>query len=434
MERRDKSQLGARRGLSTGHASTAAALIACLIGAGCGSSGREALPISGDSAVVTLIRTCSPESCNHYLNVLPELPEDGNLDRSQAIELGDAQGSVFNNAVYIFEYESQTVQRFALDEQGALQAGPRISFQGLGIVGVSGILNAWASPERAFLLDPISAQIVTWNPTEMLVVTATPIPGAFLSRDGLNAEFSWPNVVNGRVLFNVNWFNWDTNQGHPSLALLSFDANGDTPEPVLLEDERCAGASTVAPFGGADERLYAIGDGMGGVMTLSTAGDSGPCALRAVQGAAQFDPDYRLDLSAGVGVQAFGAGWPLPGGDALVAKVWTPAQAPQLPLTNLDEFFESTEFSWALVDLATGATRRIEDIPAGGWGNLTPLELDGVRYVQNYPPKDADDAYPEATLYAVQADGSATAVLRGGSSGDFEMLGRLQSVPRPPTE
>jgi hypothetical protein len=73
---------------------------------------------------------------------------------------------------------------------------------------------------------------------------------------------------------------------------------------------------------------------------------------------------------------------------------------------------------------------RVPDLPQGGWGNLTPLELDGVRYVQNYPPKSEDDAYPEAFLYEVREDGSSKLAMRGGSSGDFEMLGRIRRPNR----
>jgi hypothetical protein len=59
------------------------------------------------------------------------------------------------------------------------------------------------------------------------------------------------------------------------------------------------------------------------------------------------------------------------------------------------------------------------------------LVLDGVRYVQTYPPKAEGDAYPEAFLYEVHEDGKSKLALRGGSSGDFEMLGRIHR-PSPP--
>jgi hypothetical protein len=403
----------------------AATFIAAALPAGCGNQDGGGLPTTEtDSAVAVLTRACSPDSCSHYLSVLPELPASGVLDRSQSLEFGDAQGSIFNDAIYIFEFENQRVQRFALDEEGQLQRGPVLSFQGLGLTVVAGILNAWVGPERAFLLDPASGQIVTWDPTDMVVIATTPIPDEFLARAGRAADFTWPGVVGSRVFYNVNWYDWETHQSSGGLALLVFDATSDTPAPILVEDERCAANSTVAPFAGSAGHVYAAGDGMGGEMTVLTADGPEACALRTATGTLSFDGGYRLDLRATPDVLAFSVGWPLPGADAMVAKVWAPSSPPPLPLDEPDAYVDTNEFAWVIIDLATGEVRPVA-IPPGGWGNLTPLELDGVRYVQSYPPKADGDAYPEAFLYAIDRDGGATQVLRAGASSDFEMLGRI---------
>jgi hypothetical protein len=415
-----------------GKVATASVVLAALIHAGCaGGDGSSRSPrTEEESAIVVLTRACTPDSCSHYLNVLSELPEDGVLNRGEALEFGDAQGGVFNDAVYIFEFENQRVQRFALNAAGELERGPSLSFQGLGLTVVAGILNAWASPERAFLVDPVSGQIVTWNPSEMAVLGTTNIPESFLSRDGRAIDFTWPSVIGSRVYYNANWYDWDTHQSSAGTALLTFDATVDSPEPSLIEDERCSASSTVAPFAGAGGLVYAIGDGMGGEMTVLGSGEPAQCALRALGGAASFENDYRLDLGEAPDAVAFSVGWPLPGSSAMVAKVWSPAEPASLPLADSDRFFDSNEFSWVIIDTETGDVRPVAGIPQGGWGNLTPLELDGVRYVQNYPPKSRGDAYAEAFLYEVREDGSSTQVMRGGSSGDFEMLGRIHRPER----
>lgn len=425
-EQRESCQRSLDRGSRPKPFAVGCAALAALMGASCGESESVGPPrTEQDSAIVVLTRACTPDSCSHYLNLLSELPEDGVVDRSEALEFGDAQGSVFNNAVYVFGFENQRVQRFSLNEEGELEPGPRLSFQGLGLTIVAGILNAWASPERAFLVDPVSGQIVTWNPTEMSIATTTAIPDSFLSRDGRAVDFTWPNVIGSHVYYNANWYDWETHQSSAGTALLTFDATADTPEPALIEDERCAASSTVAPFSGSGDLAYAIGDGMGGEMTVLGPGEPNQCALRAISGGRTFESGYRLDISTAPDVVAFSVGWPLPGTSSMVAKVWTPERAPELPLEDPDRFFNTNEFSWVIVDMATGEMRPVAGIPEGGWGNLTPLELDGVRYVQTYPPKAESDAYPEAFLYAVHEDGSSTLALRGGSSGDFEMLGRL---------
>jgi hypothetical protein len=258
----------------------------------------------------------------------------------------------------------------------------------------------------------------------MEIVTTTPIPSEYLSRDGRAADFTWPSVIDSRVFYNAYWYDWESQQSSGGTALLTFDATATRPAPTLLEDDRCPATSTVAPFRDPQGRIHAVGDGMGGELKLVGARDE-QCVLRAIVGAGSFDADYRVDLDRPTQALAFSVGWSLPGISVLVAKVWSPAEATTLPLADLTPFFDTYEFSWILVDMTTGKTVPVQDIPQGGWGNLTPLELDGVRYVQNYPPKAADDTYPEATLYAVYEDGSAKAVLRAGASSDFEMIGRI---------
>jgi hypothetical protein len=402
-------------------------LLSVILTVACGEGEGPSGPLRTDeeSAIVVLTRACTPDSCNHYLNVLSSLPESGELDRSEALEFGDVQGSVFDNAVYLFEFENQRVRRFALNALGELEPGPTLSFLGLGLTGVWGILNAWASPTRAFLLDPVSGQIVTWNPSEMSILDTTEIPASFLARDGRAADFTWPSVIDSRVYYNANWYDWDNHESSSGTALLTFDATTDTPEPRLLEDERCAAASTVAPFAGGEGVVYAIGDGMAGEVAVLGSGEPAQCALRTLDADGSFESGYQLDLTETSDGLALSAAWSLPETSAMIAKVWTPSNVAALPLSDPDPFFESTEFSWVIMDMATAEVRPVSGIPLGGWGNQTPLELDGVRYVQNYPPKEADDAYPEAFLYEVHENGSSELVLRGGSSGDFEMLGRI---------
>lgn len=400
-------------------------LLALALGAGCSSSdGSEGAPaVEGESAIVVLTRACTPDSCSHYLNVLDELPADGVLDRSQALEFGDVQGSVHGNAVYLFDFAAQTVQRFALNSSAQLEAGLTLSFQGLGLDFVAGILNAWAAPNRAFLLDPGSAQLVTWDPLAMELVATTPIPSSFLERDGYRADFAWPAVIDGRVYYDTYWFDFEQQQGSARAGALSFDATSDQPELTLLEEERCGGSSSSAPFATPDGRVHIVGDGVGGLLQVLRGGAQSVCALREADSRTAFDPDYALDLLGGPSL-ALSAAWSLDGGSALLANVWQPSTPPALPLAEVDGYWSSTEFGWVLIDTASGQTQPVPGIPLAGSGNLTPLSLDGVRHVQIYPPGEAG-VDPEALLYAVHGDGSTEQVLRGGPAGDFEMIGRI---------
>lgn len=406
------------------------AAIAAVFVSGCssGSGDDGPLGVDGSSAIVVLTRACTPDSCSHYLSAIDELPADGVLDRSRALEFGNVQGSVHGDAVYIFDFDGQTVQRFRLNPSAVLEAGPILSFQGLGLGFVAGILNAWAAPDRAFLLDPGTGQLVTWNPIEMTIVAATPVPEEFLERDGFRADFAWPSVIGGRVYYDAYWFDFDSYAGSTRAGTLSFDASVDQPELTLLEDERCGGTSSSAPFADPEGRVHVVGDGVGGLYTLFGAAADGACSLRVGQAGNGFEPEYALQLLGGQAL-ALSAAWSLDGGAALLANVWMPSSPPELPLGPLDieTYWSSREFGWIIIDTATGETRPVNGIPLAGSGNLTPLALDGVRHVQMYPPAP-EGVDPEASLYAVLPDGSAELVLRGGPAGDFEMIGRI-AVP-----
>lgn len=193
----------------------------------------------------------------------------------------------------------------------------------------------------------------------------------------------------------------------------------------LLEEARCGGSSSSAPFATPDGRVHIVGDGVGGLFQVLQAGAPGACALRENISHTAFDAEYALDLLGGS--LALSAGWSLDGGAALLANVWQPSSPPALPLAAVDGYWSSSEFGWVLIDTDTGQARPVSGIPLAGSGNLTPLSLDGVRHVQIYPPGEEGVA-PEAILYAVHADGSTEQVLRGGPAGDFEMLGHI-AVP-----
>jgi len=313
-----------------------------------------------------------------------------------------------------------------MNASAELEPGPTLSFQGLGLGFVAGILNAWASPERAFLLDPGSAQIVTWNPSTMELVTTTPIPEAFLEREGKAADFTWPSVIDGRVYYDAYWFDFETYEGYAGAGTLRFDGAEDTPQLSLLEDERCGGSSSSAAFADPDGRVHVVGDGVGGLFTVLGASAEGACALRVDAATTSFEPDYALALS-GAGAPALSAAWSLDDGASLIANVWMPSDPPALPLSDPDAYWSSSEFGWVLIDTATGEMSPVEGLPLAGSGNLTPLSLDGVRHVQIYPPGE-EGVDPEAVLYSVAVDGSVAPVLRGGPAGDFEMIGRV-AVP-----
>jgi hypothetical protein len=97
-----------------------------------------------------LTRVCGPEDCEHHLNAFAELPLDGVIDRSRGVELGDVEGKVFGDAIFVFDAEASIVTRWTVGDDLEPRRGATMSF-------------------------------------------------------GMPAVFRWPQVIGGRAYFAASW-------------------------------------------------------------------------------------------------------------------------------------------------------------------------------------------------------------------------------------
>jgi hypothetical protein len=234
-------------------------------------------------------------------------------------------------------------------------------------------------------------------------------------------------VVGNRAFFDAYYYDYDNREFYPKVAVLSFDVREDEPEVEIIEDDRCGASTSTAPFADEEGNVYILGDWFAGLaqVGVSPAAPNPACLLRIKPDAREFDPDYYVDLLDVSGANAVHAGFHM-GGNKLLLNIWPesePAPTEEEITADPDVFWSGT-FEFTVLDLETGDATLVSDLEPAGAGNMTPLRLDGVNYVQAYERGD-DDSY-EAHLFEVKQDASAQKVLSAGLNGDFEMIGRLR--------
>lgn len=407
------------------------ALGAALAGCGDDEISEAASESRGDSAIAALTRVCGPDDCLHYLYAWSEFPADQKIDRSQGIESGNTQGTVFNDAAYIFDRDSKTITRWTLDASLKLRQGAVLSFVNTGVSDLCAICNVFSTPQLAYFVDSTAGVMVTWNPTSMELIATQNLPPSVLTRDGIPAAFGWPFVHGGRAYLAAGWINYDTLQTYPKAAIATFDATVERPELSIIEDDRCGVSSVLTPFADDEGNVYMAGDWLSGQQQIgsSTPAPNPACLLRIKPGASTFDPDYYVDLLAANDARAIVGAYGMSGGKLLV-NFW-PTSAPLPPPAELAAdpwaIFQSTVYRYAVLDLKTRTSTLVASIPPAGTMNNTPLVLDGKNYVQVYPKAQGGGEDSGSQLYEIDTDGSARVVLFAGANADFEMIGRLRA-------
>jgi hypothetical protein len=396
-----------------------AGLVACA-----GSPGDDGgAPGSSEHPLVVVSEVEGPEAALQYLHVLPDWPEEGELDYTSAVELGEfPYVRAFAGAVFVHRPEDSTLEKFVIDEQLHITSQAKISFAGEGVTGWSAEI-LWSSPTQGFLVDETSMQIVEFDPQSMVILTAHPLPAEGLLRGGLPLQLQQGVVSGERAYTAVNWRDWYTNEYHDAAALGSFDVSDPAAGLAVVEDDRCASSVALSPFVDEQGYVYLVGDGGLGFDVLASPNPpSGPqCVLRMAPGADTFDPAFFVDLQAVTGSPGFYTLHPMAERKVLV-NLWSTevdvaeVADPQDPswYWNYPPYFE-----YAIVDLEAGTSTPVPDLPRAAVQFSVTLRVDDLNYVQLYRQDGGAD------LFRVDLDGSVEQVLTAGPGTDVQYLGRL---------
>ncbi|MET0385579.1 MAG: DUF4374 domain-containing protein [Polyangiales bacterium] len=365
----------------------------------------------------------SPEAALQYLHVVADWPQDGELDYSQGIELGEfVNVHAEAGAVFVYQPEAGVVTKYEVNDALEISQGDRLSFMSEGIFGFDAE-PIWVSPELAFMLDEKSAQIARWNPRTMVIEDVESLEPSVLERNGLAVQFQQGIAAGKRLFTAVNWRDWETYKTEPGVTLGIFDQDTPSDAPTLLTDERCAPSIALNPFTDADGNVYVIGDGgLGFDLLASPMKTSLPqCVLRVRPGADVFDPDFFIDVREVTGSPAFYTAHPM-ADHKLLVNMWSPD-------VDVEEIADPKDpgwywayppyFEYAIIDLETGTSRKVEALERAAVQFSITLRVDDQNFVQLYRQDGG------SSLHRVDPDGTVTQVLESPSGTDVQYLGRL---------
>lgn len=357
------------------------------------------IPVEGPLFVITT-QVFGAEGTTTFMAVSPTL-EEGSLDLADAVELpGRAlvTGIPGQDTVFVADGEAPTIRRFRLSPGGTLTEDAQLSFAGVGVTSLLAFPGQfqYISETKAYYFDDATAQIVVWNPAEMILLGTIPLldlidlPGAAIS-------FEIDPTRRGDQLI-------------VTLAYASLDFSTILPETRVLFVDTATDAVEAASVTGCGDVLNSVSAANGDIF-LSTEGFG--AALHRVGGEAAAPAPCLLRIPAGENTIE----------NALAGSLNDLAGAPAGSLTA-----GSNGESFILVlDEASVPPEAFEDailLRGGPFWRWQPLALDSLTVgepVSGVPPVTASSfSFPveeQNFLLLIEADFSATTLVQLSSAG-----------------
>lgn len=373
--------------------------------------------------LVILTERESTDQSIHYLHVVEDWPESGELDYSKAFELGKpGVMHVEGSTIFFWHPQDGVLEKLTVDDKLEVKRGEKLSFGAKGIMSFDAE-PIWVNSELAFMLDEKTAQIAQFNPKTMKLGEVDKLDQSLLDRDGQKLVLQLGVAAGSRVFTTVSWRNWDTNKFYTAAVLGTFDQDDTTNGPKLIEDKRCAASVTISPFVDGDY-VYEVGDGVNGYDILANPNKSEKpqCVVRLKKDADSFEEDYFLDIKEVTGSPAIYMAYPM-ADHKLLVSMWNPdvdVETARKGSDKADWFWaHPASYVYAIIDLDSKEVTRVDDVPEAKTESQKVLIVDDKNYVQTYRDDKGTD------LYRVDVDGKATEVLKSPGSTNVQFLGRL---------
>ncbi|WP_224244031.1 hypothetical protein [Hyalangium gracile] len=370
--------------------------------AGCGDDGDDKPdPIDNTKplyAITTQIITGDePQS---YVILTDSVDHTETLSLENAIEVpGRALGVGVpkSGALFVAGSEDPTVTRFELSSDGRLVKGATISFEGRGVASIGEYQHQFQfiSETKAYYFDSRTAQAIVWNPKDMSVTNAIPLPG--ITIEGAILTFSTlPIRRENQVIVPLGW-RPATGVGITKKAgVVVIDTRNDTATVKL--DDRCGYVRD--GVAGPDGMVYLATEVYGAAVRRVAGGETPvPCLLRFDPTSLTFDATFHKDLSTFANGGTVGSLLPGPNGTAYL------------------RVFDESRFA-----VSSGThPRLVASAPAWSWwqlrfDNLTATPVSGL-------PASTGSTFlhdvPDRTLFTEFANGSTATSFREltGNSG-----------------
>ena len=358
----------------------------------------------------------------HYLHVVEDWPESGELDYDRALELGPAGvARVIGSELFFYHAGKGEFEKFTVADDLTIQRGAKMSFGSVGIQGFDPE-PIWVSKDRAFMVDEKTAQVAQFNPSTMKLGKVTKIKDEVLEREGLKVQMQLGVAAGDRLFTTVSYRSWDTNTVYKAAVLGVFEQDDPAAGPELIEDQRCAASVTISPFVHGNH-VYAVGDGVHGFDILANPKmtEKPQCVVRMPIDGDAFEEDYFIDIQEVTGSPAIYMAYPMVEHKLLVS-MWNPevelSVAKKDP-TKADWFWEAPPYyQYAIIDLETKKLTKV-DLPQASMRSAKVLIADERNYVQTFREDKGSD------VHRIDPDGSVTEVLHNASGTNVQFVGRL---------
>lgn len=298
------------------------------------------------------------------------------LDEEIALDIGDAVLEVAGRAIgggpedqgvlFVASDLEPDVNRYELNEDGQLIAGPSVSFLNEGVVqfGEYGQQFQFVSSDKAYWLDGPTAQAVVWNPTDMAVTGSIDL--SVLANAGEVLSFTTAPILDGDMLYA--FVGWRLGPEVPSrAAVIAIDTTDDSASVVITDDCGYVREGYLAD----DGYIYMATEAYGtAVYTLDTMNAAPPCLIRYDTTSGVFDESYNVALDDLLDVPT---GSLIVGPNNSVFLRWLDEAAASADNPRV----LASEAAWGWATLTVGDTptaSEISGLPLSG-GSVVPLFL-----------------------------------------------------------
>jgi hypothetical protein len=313
--------------------------------AGCGT--EEPTAVNGNYLVHSAVQGTDERA--NYFTLVNELA-DGTVDYGSSIELMGRPRLYAKEGLGFFAIanaEDLSITRYEIGEEGFVE-GPSISLQPAGVRSMGAQAVHFVSARKAYYKDTDEAQIIVWNPTEMVVDEIIPLPETFL-REGWYTGFGDWVERDGEAYFTVSWTNQTYDRVAEGAALVRIDT--ETDEVTVTEDARCRGMETA---GNVDGTLYFFSGVINGFghNVYPDEGGQQDCILRILPGESNFDADWVGSLSSALPEGTAATAAAITADGEVWAQVVELEKAPSTPGSTYGEWY-AAGWTWWHMPIAT---------------------------------------------------------------------------------
>lgn len=310
----------------------------------------------------------------NYFSIVDSVTDTTPLDYTRSLELPGRPRLYAQPGVGFFaigDGEDLTITKYTLGDDGLLVADRTLSLQSFGVASMSPQGVLFVSETKAYYKDPGQAQIIVWNPSEMIVEQAIELPADLIVDNWITGMSKWARH-GGSAYVAVSWYSPEYDRVRPGTALVRIDEATD--EVTVTHDARCRGLSTTALVG---DTLYFFSDVINAFGHAVYPDDAGQqdCILRIAAGATTFDTGYIGSMASAldsdetgtvIAVSSTGEAW---------LQVADLTVTPTAPGTTYSQWYGGG-WTWAHMPLASLASPvRIAGSP-GAYSGFTLVDGD----------------------------------------------------------